>query len=124
MNKAESFLKGATKRIADTAGSVNAAKKAAETKLQATGATMRKNATQFAADVKKTGFHPMNDKGIIGDVSKVIKEDDPRFNWATMGNKTRGVVMKDGSKKVVTKAQFQALKKDIDFKKTPKLKGD
>ena len=33
-------------------------------------------------------------------------------------------VMKDGSKRVVPKAQFTALKKDIDCTKTPKLKGD
>lgn len=39
-------------------------KQAAETKLQNAGARMRANAAKFAATVKKTGIHPMNDKGI------------------------------------------------------------
>lgn len=72
MNKAESYLKGATKRVAKAAGTVAAVKKTAEKKLQATGATIRKNATAFAKDVKKSGIHPMDDKGIIG--PKIIAE--------------------------------------------------
>jgi hypothetical protein len=39
-------------------------KKKAEQKLQDTGRTIAKNTKKLAAHVKKTGFKPMNDKGI------------------------------------------------------------
>lgn len=52
-------------------------------------------------------------------------EDDPNFNWRTDGNGKRGVILKDGSRKVVTGAEFDRLRRAGKLSsKTPKLKGD
>lgn len=69
MNKAEQKILDATRKVAAKASGI---KKNAEAKLQGVGRTIRKNAGSFAADIKKNGIHPMDDKGIIG--PKIIKE--------------------------------------------------
>ena len=56
-----------------------------------------------------------------------IQEDDPRFNWATMGNKRRGVFIKGQKKRrVVTAREFAQLDRDrkIDWRRTTPMLGD
>lgn len=48
-------------------------KKGAEAKLQNTGKTMRKSVVELKTFVKKNGFNPMNDKGIIGDAPEKMR---------------------------------------------------
>lgn len=53
-------------------------------------------------------------------------EDDPCWNWRTIGNRLRGVVTVDGRRRVVGGQQFDALDRArrIDWKLTPRLRGD
>lgn len=54
-----------------------------------------------------------------------IEEDDPRFNWRTMGNRRRGVKLKNGQTKVVSPDQFDRLKAQGKLSASnPKMLGD
>lgn len=52
-------------------------------------------------------------------------EDSPDFNWRKHGNGKRGVILKDGSRRVVDAATFDRLKREGKLSsKSPRLKGD
>ena len=73
-------------------------------------------------DVKLELERQMADKPKAGSVP----ENDPRFNWRSMGNGQRGVTLTSGEKVNVDGAQFDRLQKagKIDAKATPRLRGD
>lgn len=74
----------------------------------------------------QSGWHEVAPKSEAkASSSSHITEDDPRFNWRTMGNGKRGVILNDGTRKVVDGKTFDRLKRQGKLsKKTPKLKGD
>lgn len=52
-------------------------------------------------------------------------EGSPNFNWRREGNRKRGVILKDGSKRVVDGPTFDRLRRDGRLSsRTPKLHGD
>jgi len=58
--------------------------------------------------------------------SPVCHEDERCWNWATMGNRSRGIVTTGGRRMVVTPPTFRrlALAGRIDWQRSPHLRGD
>lgn len=58
--------------------------------------------------------------------SSTCQEDQPCWNWRTMGNHKRGIVTLAGRRLSVGPARFDAINAGfrIDWQRTPRLKGD
>ena len=53
-------------------------------------------------------------------------EDQPCWNWRTMGNHKRSIVLTNGRRIVVGPASFDGIRREgrIDWTRTPRLRGD
>lgn len=53
-------------------------------------------------------------------------EDQPCWNWRTMGNHQRGIVLTNGRRLVVNPLSFDGYRRErrIDWTRTPRLRGD
>ncbi len=54
------------------------------------------------------------------------QDGQPCWNWRTMGNHKRGIVLTNGRYLVVGPASFDGISRErrIDWTRTPRLKGD
>ena len=80
---------------------------------------------KVAPGKKSSGGSPRGRNGGAPGDKKKITENDPEWNWRTMGNKKRGVILKNGQKKVVGPEEYDRLKAAGQLSdRTPKLRGD
>lgn len=58
--------------------------------------------------------------------ASVCQEDQPCWNWVTMGNRRRGIVTRSGGRMIVNGCQFQRLMNSgrIDYRPRDVMRGD
>lgn len=88
-------------------------------------ATMRNYATGIHREAPRAVEAMASAARRVSAAGRQISEEDPRFNWRTMGNRKRGVTLGDGSKRVVTGGQFDRLQAQGRLSASnPKMLGD
>ncbi len=79
----------------------------------------------FAILIVGLGFAGKADTA-IPHPSPTCADGDPCWNWRTMGNHKRGIVLTNGRRLVVGPASFDGIEREgrIDWTRTPRLRGD